>query len=201
MSTTELFFLDLGLGFSASKGMAYLIYPLIGLLSWFFIKRFVKKSWMRVLLLVLAIGGPFGAYFALHPIYEGDFSNNGVSLDVTSELDSLQAPRLVVISIPNCPYCQESVGRMLDLKKRYPKLQVEYRICVSDSLAREAVAHYKQLAKNTFVVKQANNTEQLVKIADSRFPTFVYLSGSKKTKWANDDFGAGALDEIVGELK
>lgn len=201
MSSIEVFFLDLGLGYSMSKWCAYLLFPVLGFLVWLLIRRRMKKKWLRAVTLILALALPFTAYFLVHPIYEGDFSNNSVALTQKSELDKVKGPKLVVISIPNCPFCQESIGRMMAFKKRHPKVSIEYRICVNDSLAKDAVKAYKGISDGSLKIRAAEEGEHLAEVADMAFPAFVLVTKDKKLKWSNDNFGAGALDQVAAEFE
>lgn len=201
MSAVELFFLNIGLSYWLSKLLAYLLFPLIGVLIWLIIKRRMKKRVWKIITLLAFILLPFFAYFMMHPIYEGDFSNKSVKVTQSSELDSLETDRLIVISIPNCPFCQESVGRMLALKERHPNVEIEYRVCANDSMSAEAVATYKSLAGKKIAVTAANDERNLGNMAEMSFPTFVLVTKSGKFKWSNDNFGVGALDEVVDHFE
>lgn len=197
MGSIEFFFQDLGFSFTFSKVFAYSLYPLIGLLIWVVFRKKINKKWLKISTLLVSILIPFFAYFAFNPIYSGDFSNNSELLKVKSELDAYQAPKLIVVSIPNCPYCQESVGRMIELRKRFPKIDVEYVVCVNDTLADKAIESYKELSQNKLSIRQAKESEKLGNMVHMSFPTFVLITNSKKLMWSNDNFGVGALDEVV----
>jgi len=201
MNWVEGLFLDLGIGYSGSKLLGYLIFPVLGIIVWLVVQKRFRTNWARAGSLILAVVLPFAIYFAVYPIYEGDFSNNSVMISGKSELDNVQPPKLVVISIPNCPFCYGSVGRMLDFKKRHPDVQIEYRVCVNDSLAEEALKVYQKLSNNQLEVRTAKDGKELAEIAEMTFPTFVLVNGSKKVKWHNDDFGAGALDEVAAAFE
>jgi thiol-disulfide isomerase/thioredoxin len=173
------------------------MYPVIGFLIWLVFRKKINKKWLKISTLLASVLIPFFAYFAFNPIYSGDFSNNSELLKVKSELDDYPSPKLIVVSIPNCPYCQESVGRMIELKKRFPKLNVEYLICVNDSLAEKAIESYQELSQNKLSFKQAKEGEKLGNMVHMSFPTFVLISDTQKLMWSNDNFGVGALDEVV----
>jgi len=201
MSAVELFFLNTGLSYTLSKVMAYALFPVIGFLIWLILKRRIKRNLYKWIALILLCAGSFLGYFLQHPIYEGDFSNNSIAVKSKSELDEIKTTKLVVITIPNCPFCQESILRMKALQLRHPKIEIEYRVCVTDSLAQEAVEYYSKLADYKIPIAQARDVKQLAALADMSFPTFVLVTESKKVKWSNDNFGAGALDEVVGEFE
>ena len=201
MGTVELFFLNIGLSYTLSKVVAYLLFPLLGFLVWLIIKKWIRSKALKITALVVLCLGFFFGYFLQHPIYEGDFSNNSSPVGMKSELDDLKTDKLVVISIPNCPFCQESVVRMLAFRERHPNVEIEYRVCVNDSLAEEAVERYREMTGNNIPVSKATDGKTLANLSDMSFPTFVLVTRSKKMKWSNDNFGAGALDEVVAAFE
>ncbi|ASS50398.1 MAG: hypothetical protein A3D31_12590 [Candidatus Fluviicola riflensis] len=201
MSSVELFFLNMGLSYTLSKVAAYLLFPLLGLLVWLIIKKWIKRKGLRITALMVLCVGFFFGYFLQHPIYEGDFSNNSTPVLLKSELDNIKTDKLVVITIPNCPFCQESISRMRVFQERHPKVKIEYRVCVNDSLAQDAVELYRKRTGNNILVSQATDGKKLASVADMFFPTFVLVTKSGKMKWSNDNFGAGALDEVVAAFE
>jgi len=201
MGSVEWFLLNMGLSYTLSKVVAYLIFPLLGFLIWLIIQKRIKRKALRIATLIVLCLGFFFGYFLQHPIYEGDFSNNSSPVVLKSELDDLKTDKLVVISIPNCPFCQESILRMLDFRKRHPKVKIEYRVCVNDSLAKDAVELYRNMTGNNIPVSKAINERELANVADMAFPTFVLVTQSKKVKWSNDHFGVGAMDEVVATFE
>ena len=201
MGSAELFFLNMGLSYTLSKVVAYLLFPILGFLVWLIIKKWIKGSVLRITALVVLCLGFFFSYFLQHPIYEGDFSNNSTLVQMKSELDDIKTDKLVVISIPNCPFCQESILRMLAFQKRHQKVRIEYRVCVNDSLTKDAVSFYRKMLGNTIPVSKAKDVKRLAALADMSFPTFVLVTKSRKIKWSNDNFGVGALDEVVAAFE
>ena len=201
MGSIEWFLLNMGLSYTLSKVVAYLIFPLLGFLIWMIIQKQIKRKALRISALIVLCFGFFVGYFLQHPIYGGDFSNNSSPVVLKSELDDLKTDKLVVISIPNCPFCQESIFRMRAFKQRHPKVKIEYRVCVNDSLAQDAVALYRKMTGNTIPVSKAINEKELANVADMAFPTFVLVTQSRKVKWSNDHFGVGAMDEVVATFE
>lgn len=201
MSSIELFFLDLGLSYTLSKLFAYMVFPLIAFLVWLTFKRRIRNKILKFGSLVAMCLVAFFIYFMQHPIYEGDFSNNSFPVNGKSELNNIKPDKLVVISIPNCPFCQQSISRMVAFQQRHPKVEIEYRVCVNDSFAQKAVERYSRLSENKIPVSKAEDSKKLASIADMSFPTFVLVTSSKKVKWSNNDFGVGALDEVVNTFE
>jgi hypothetical protein len=198
MNSFESFFLDKGLSYTLSKLLPYIIMPLIGLIVWLIVKRWFKKGWMRLATFVIFLAVPFVLYFSAHPIYEGDFANKAEEIERTGELAAIPATRLLVITIPDCPHCKASIGRMRAFKLRNPKASIEYRVCskkISDINA------YKAEAKGEFPVRLAKDPEALSKVAHGSFPTFVLIKKTSASLWSNDNFGVGALDEVSARFE
>ena len=81
----ESFLLNLGLSFTISKLISYLLFVVIGiLLAFLFFKKSKNERIGKIPKLIISLVlfvAPFLIYFAIHPIYEGDFSNNSYSID------------------------------------------------------------------------------------------------------------------------
>lgn len=201
MSSVEQFFLNSGFSWTISKALPYILAVLLGfILLFIFRKRFKKNAllkWsLRLVLLVL----PFGSYFLYSPIYQGDFSNAGVDIPRDSSLVELTGDKLVVIAIPGCPYCLEAIDRMKLLHDRMPDVEIEYRVCSSDSLALD---WYREKAGENIHLVLADSVEAMSKLAEHQFPTFILVKGDKRPlkRWSNDSFGVSALDEVELALK
>jgi hypothetical protein len=192
MNAFETFLLDSGFSWTWSKLFPYILFPLLGLIFWLLIRKHLKKRWLRGTVLLLFLAIPFGVYFILYPIYEGDFSNRSEKVALTSELKEGKM-RLVVITIPGCPFCMESIGRMKDFKRRNPAANIEYRVCSTDP---SALAVYRELSGGAFPVILAENPKQMAATAQSAFPAFVFTNGESGLRWSNDHFGVVALDEV-----
>ena len=198
MNALETFLLDdLGFSWTWSKLFPYLFFPFLGFVIWLLFRKRVGNRGVRYALLVLSITLPFGIYFAVSPIYEGDFSNDSVQVELLPELQS-NGPKLTVIAIPGCPFCMESIQRMKDFKKRNPELEIEYRVCSRDP---DALVLYKDVADGAFPIVLAENTEQMVSIAGESFPSFVLTDGHTAKRWSNRTFGLAAMDEVEDSAK
>ena len=63
----------------------------------------------------------------MHPIYQGDFSLTGKKIDQQLAYDDFSKNiKLAVITIPNCPYCLESIQKLKVLKERNPLMKMEF---------------------------------------------------------------------------
>jgi len=193
----ETFFLNLGCSFTLSKILAYFTFVLFGILFALFFNSKSKKSQIaklpRLLISLVLIVLPFSIYFALNPIYEGDFSNN--SYEVKSNINFPKNKQLTVVALANCPYCIESTQTIKRIKKYFPSLTIEYWILSSNPAHQ---MKYKKLLKKAAIVKlKPIDAKELATISRGSFPTFV-LSNNKKTikAWNNDSFGVRAWDEV-----
>jgi hypothetical protein len=68
-------------------------------------------------------------------------------------------------------------------------------------LADRALKVYQKLSKGKLKIQVAENGKELANVAEMTFPTFVLVRSDKKIKWHNDDFGAGALDEVAAAFE
>jgi hypothetical protein len=166
------------------------------LLTFLFIKKSknnrigkVPKLLISIVLLVF----PFLIYFAIHPIYEGDFSNNAYS--VASKVDFPKKKQLTIIALANCPYCIQSIETSKLLKKKNPSISIEYWVLSTDLKDK---AKYQKLLKSIAKVKlKGKNADELTVIAKGSYPTFVISNKHKAIKaWNNDSFGVRAMDEV-----
>lgn len=195
----EEIFLNNGFSWTMSKALPYGIMVLSGVLLTFIIARFLKlKGALRYVLLTTASLIPFTVYFVVHPIYEGDFANNGKKLSSDISYDDLSEEGLYMISIPGCPYCYESLDVLLMLQRRVGDGKVKMLICSSDS---GSIEWYEEKVKSEFPIQLAVDRDDLANLAGGRFPAFVLRTGNELKIWTNSEFGVRALDEVEGKLK
>jgi hypothetical protein len=197
MNSLETFLLDSGLSWTLSKLLPYVVLPIVGLIIWAIFRKSMKRRPVRVLTFLLLVLLPFGLYFIMYPIYEGDFSNNSDEVALVPELKK-GGQKLVVITIPDCPFCKESVYRMKAFKERNPDVKIEYRVCSSRKADAKA---YKEIAGTSFPVVLAKDLGKMSKLAEEAFPAFVLTDGNSGTRWSNDHFGVAALDEVESRFE
>jgi len=194
----ESFFLNLGLSYTWSKALPYILMIILGLLIGIYLFRKTKSKTIKIIS-VLLIGVPFGAYFAVNPIYQGDFSNESRTVEHSPATSELTGKKLVVISLPGCGYCKESVERLKEVKKLHNKLEVEYVVTSTDSMTLE---FYKEVIKGEFPLRLAENPDEMTKLAQGRYPSFVLVNEKEPmTIWVNNTFGAMAMDEVVNHFR
>lgn len=202
MSGIENMFLEMGFSWTISKGLPYVLAILFGLILIFlFRKRFKKKAILKWVFRVTLLVIPFAGYFIYSPIYQGDFSNNSIVVERTVEYSELTGRKLVVLSMPNCPFCYQSIERMHQLKTRIPDAEIEF---VVSSLVEDSsyIEWYQEKGGDDITVRFADSAMAMSVLADGRFPTFILVDGDKPfKKWTNDGFGVVAMDEVELLLK
>ena len=171
--------------------LPYIFCIVLGLsLYWFFRKRITKK-WLRITS-VLLIAIPFAIYFAINPIYEGDFSNQYRTAKPTQELD-LENNTLTVVAIAGCPYCYESLNDLKLMKSRTDCEKINFMVYTKDSLNIE---WYQEQAGGEVDVIYKPEKDDLFELSNGRFPTFVIQADEEIRIWNNNGFGVLAKDWI-----
>ena len=189
--------LNLGLSFTLSKLVSYLLFGIFGVLLAFL---FVKKSKNRrialipkLLISIVLVVAPFLIYFAIHPIYVGDFSNNSYS--VASKVDFPKKKQLTIIALANCPYCIQSIETSKLLIKKNPVIRIEYWLLSTD--LKDKTKYQKLLGKIVKVKLKGRTAVELAVLAKGGYPTFVISEKNQAIKaWNNNSFGVMAMDEI-----
>lgn len=194
----ESFFLNLGLSYTWSKALPYILMIILGALIGIYLFRKSKSKVVRIISILL-IAVPFGIYFAINPIYQGDFTNESRTVEHSAATSELTGKKLVVISLPGCGYCKESVERLKEVKKLHSNLSVEYVVTSSDSTTLE---FYKEVIKGEFPLRLAENSDEMTKLAQGRYPSFVLVNEKEPMKvWVNNTFGVIAMDEVLKNFK
>lgn len=196
----ENFLIDHGFSWTFSKIFPYLLMVLIGVVLFMTIRIFSNKIWLKYLSFLLFFM-PFGIYFMIFPIYEGDFSNNFVLEKYNGKLDLLDRGQITIISIPNCPFCYESIHLMKRIESRVGKnVKVNFIVC-SDRV--EDLDLYREIAgQNIDIILGKGDLKNLMGLARNKFPSFVYINDSKHVRlWSNDAFGALARDWFEKTIK
>ncbi len=196
MNVFESLFLNANFSWTWSKIIPYLLTFLLGLFAVFLLKKRLSNFGvvLRLFFKIFTFCFFFLLYFSFYPIYEGDFTNSSTQIERTQENNELSGKKIVVLSIPGCPFCYESIGRMKGLIKRNPFLKVEYLVCSEDE---STLDWYKEESGDLINVSLAKNAKEMVELAKGSFPTFVLVNGENELKvWSNNSFGVLAMDEI-----
>ena len=194
MNKIETFFLDFGLSWSISKMLPYVICVLFGLCFVLLFRRIaIRNRWLNRISSFILFVLPFSIYFALYPIFEGDFSNQGSK--PTSRIQFPSSKTLTVIVLPDCPYCFQSISLIDKLKSRNPSMPIYYWVVSSDTLPPKTGILSK--IPSEYEVFQRHDVIEMSKLVLGTFPCFVLSDNGKVQKvWNNNQFGVRALDEI-----
>lgn len=186
-------FLDMGMGWTLSKSLPYIFFLIIGIIAYWILRKRIKTRKGRLLALPVLLV-PALIYFAVNPIYQGDFSND-VRIESNKEFRQFKKNRLAVIAIPGCPYCLGSIETLKKYSERTGK-KVDFIVLGS---SRDVMENYIEEAKGTNIkvkLAKTNSYERLAVLANGSFPAFVYRKKGDLHVWNNDGFGVRALDWI-----
>jgi hypothetical protein len=190
----ELTSLNLGLSWTFSKILPYFILGICGVLLFI---QFIKMNFNKFLkfisgLIILIL--PFLIGFVLNPIYEGDFSKQGISIKNNFPQTDFKNNGLTVVTIPDCPFCFGAIEKLKIIKRRNPKLKIDFVVC---STNKQDLKNYIKEINGEFSIRLSNNPEELAKTSGFRFPTFYKVEKKKPTyMWSNDQFGVRAIDDF-----
>lgn len=198
MNSIETFFLSNNFSWVAAKWGPYVYFLVLGLLfSLLVVWKFKFKGHIRILFLISIPLVTLSLYFSFYPIFQGDFSNEKVVFPRNASMIELKENRLIVLSLPGCPYCLESMERMRMVKQRHPEITIEYKVCHGDS---SAIRWFKNKGKNDFDYSLASDVKMTSKLAAGLYPTYVLTNRSSLTVWSVEQFGMAAIDEVEEEL-
>ncbi len=192
----EDFLLRIGLSHTWSKALPYLIVILFGLfLARLVYRRFRSNKKTGIALSLFFLIVPFIAYFAVNPIYQGDFGKNGREQSFRNAKTTLFHDGLLVIAIPGCPFCMESIEGLKQMKKRRPKLKIEFTVIGTSD--KKLLKGYKKAIDGKFKLTKLHNETAFTENTGNSFPTFVLIKKGKAVfSWSNNDFGVRAKDAI-----
>ena len=157
-------------------------------------RKGIVRKWVKNSIGTLSFIVPFGLGFSLNPIYEGDFSKQGTSIVKNASPADFKKDGLMVITIPNCPFCFGSIQKLKLIKRRQPALEIDFVVCANN---KEYLQKYKKEINGSFPIRIADNADSLVFTANFRFPAFVLVKNKKPNYvWSNDQFGVRAIDEM-----
>ena len=194
MNSIEVFFLTNNFSWVAAKLGPYVYFLILGLLFGLLVVWKLKfKGHVRVLFLISLPLVMFSLYFSFYPIFKGDFSNENKLFKRNESMIELKENRLIVLSLPGCPYCLESMERMRIVKQRHPNITIEYKVCHGDSAS---LIWFEKYGKKDFDYSIASNAEMTSKLAQGLYPTYVLSRKSYLIVWSVEQFGMSAIDEV-----
>jgi hypothetical protein len=183
-----------GVSFTVSKFLPYLLTILIGVICAKLLSKHLSASKIiRNIFTVLIAILPFGIYFAINPIFQGDFSNEGVLIKKKLELPKNND--LLIIALADCPYCIQSQETIKLIHKKNTKIKAEYLIV--NGTMQDSIRYARMLNGFASCRTMKNNIPLLQSIQGS-FPSFILVRKGKLNKvWSNNTFGVRAWDEVV----
>jgi hypothetical protein len=194
MNYFETILLNSGLSWFISKLLPYILSLALGLVLFLLAKKFLKNKKWKSFILIPLLFIPFLVYFIQYPIYEGDFSNNSKTVNTAIELGNEN--ELIVVAIPNCPFCFESIAKLKRVKQRIPEAQIQFLVCTENE---NDLQTYKIESQGLFEIKKISNYEDLAIMVDNKFPSFILLKENQQVQiWNNSAFGVSAIDEVEG---
>ncbi len=204
-SSIEQWLIQSDFSWTISKITPYLLLIISGILiarwvsKFFFFKIISNRlKFLKPFIFVTITAIPFVIGFALHPIYEGDFSKQGTTIEKFQPIKDFKDVDLAVIAIPGCDYCYHSIAKLRQIKSRNPKMKIKFILC-SSSFAE--LKDYIAEGGNTVKVTTTRNIESLQNLVEGKFPTFIMLKNDKAVyRWSNDQFGCMAIDHLESEL-
>ena len=119
-----------GASWKLSVYLPFVIFLFVSLFVAFFLFRKISAKLPRFALIGIVGILPVSIYFACFPIYRSDIKNDYRKLNLKQRSVRTQSS-LEVMTLPNCPYCVESIPAIARLKKRNPNLQIQYKILSS----------------------------------------------------------------------
>lgn len=201
------YLLEYGFSWTFSKMLPYLLLVVSGVFM-FISKMFSvsaikflvpKLPAVKFLLYFIYLLGPFTIGFAINPIYEGDFAMDGTEIAESISLKEFKNADLVVITIPGCPFCFESITDLKKIQARKPSMKIHFVVC---STEKSSLSYYKKEIDGAFKCSLASDAEKMMQLAEGTFPTFVLIKDKKAvSKWSNNQFGVRAKDLIEGEIQ
>jgi thioredoxin-related protein len=196
----ENLFLNLGLSYVFSLWLGYLLAAVFGgFISLFFWKKSRQKTWKKWVLAVLLFAAPLLAQSILSPIYESDVKLSKKRISIRNKFTSQLENGILVLAIPGCPYCMESIEDLKLMKRRNPDLKIDFLVLGTED--KSLLKDYFSEAEGQINIKMTSNSALFDSALLESFPTFVIVENREGTMyWDNNSFGAPAKDLIESVL-
>ncbi len=185
---------NLGLSLTLSKFIPYLLTILIGIVCAKLLSNHISASKIisNIFITLITIL-PFGIYFAINPIFQGDFSNEGVL--IKKKLDLPKNKDLLIIALADCPYCIQSQKTIKIIHQKNTKIKAEYLIVNG---TKQDSIRYARMLNGFASCRTMKNSIPLLQSIQGSFPSFILVRKGKLNKvWSNNTFGVRAWDEVV----
>ena len=144
-----------GASWQLSVFLPFVIFLFVSLIIAYFLFRKISAKLPRFALIGILGIMPATNYFACFPIYHSDIKNDYRKLNLNQRSIRIQSS-LEVMTLPNCPYCVESIAAVARLKKRNPNLQIQYKILSSQKNGGHVASLLKKFQINYSFVGNTN---------------------------------------------
>ena len=189
----EFFFLDLGLSWTLSKFLPYVLTCLVGLVLLQVTLKLRLNFWLRIPIGILLLLLPFSSYFFFYPIYQPDLFNTAYKPKILPP----QKPRqttLAVVVLPGCPYCMQTTDVMNRLAAQNKHLQICYFLVSEDPISEQL---FRKKLDKSIAIQYAKDETRWMLAAEGVFPSYLLFDKKQlKRAWHNTTFGVRALDEL-----
>jgi thiol-disulfide isomerase/thioredoxin len=193
MNIVEQELVDIGLPWMWSKLLIYFFVPLISFfLAFYFIRKTsLSKRWKLVLLSLLTII-PLALYFALHPIYIGDISDNSTEIKTSYVFQNNKT--LTIFVLKGCPHCKNTIPYVEKLHARNNQIPIRYVIIGKmDTKFPGFTNDIPNFCEKVY----EPNALAAAEVTLGNYPCFILSSnGLAEKRWFNDDFGMRTMDII-----
>jgi hypothetical protein len=184
----------LGVSFTISKFLPYLLTILIGIVSSILIHKHISAfKYIRIIVIILITALPFGIYFSIYPIFEGDINSEGVI--IRKNLDLPKNKDLLIIALADCPFCIQSQKTIKIIHQKNKRIKAEY-IIVNGT--KQDSIRYARMLLGFASCRTVKNSVPLIQTIQGRFPSYILVqNGIFKKVWNNNTFSVRAWDEVV----
>lgn len=164
------------------------------------------KGKLRIWLPMVAFILLPGLFFAMNPIYEGDFNKSGKPKALTENQILSDVLRfdpdfdgLVCVASPNCPYCVEAVKTKIYRIFQRAKIDALVYLGIGDEQVAAVFREKAQAPEIPVVLNTA--PDDGLDIDENVIPVFLYIrKGEIVHLWRNEQLGFPALDWIEAGL-
>lgn len=192
-NSLESLLLHFGFSWTTAKFLPYVVTLVLGYIIFRLISKLRIKTWLKLSLMALGFCLPFLTYFAFYPIYEADLQAKTFK-PLQTGMDLPQEKTLIIVILPGCPYCMETISLSKKMVGLNPKIKIQYLLASED---QEGYQYFRNRLPKIIGVQTAINSMQAMLFAQGEFPSFILVANGKvKTAWHNTQFGVRALDQI-----
>jgi hypothetical protein len=189
----EVFFLDLGLSWTLSKFLPYLLACILGLILLKLMLKLRLNFWVRIPFGILLLLLPFSSYFFFYPIYQSDLFNSAYKPKILPPQKPEQTT-LAIVVLPGCPYCMQTTDVMNRLAAQNKHLKISYYLVSEDPISERL---FRKKLDKRITVRTTKDATLWMLAAEGVFPSYLLFDNKQlKRAWHNTTFGVRALDEL-----